>query len=115
MFTANIHRPDTLTKQSNQGIVKAIGPDVEHVQIGWYICFEEMRGLNVEDKHGKYHLVNEDDVECRIEIEPEIIPGLWHMDEQGDRFEATTDSIFSCIIAHFESKPRIVQSVKESR
>mgnify|MGYP000499910621 CR=1 FL=1 len=107
--------PDQYVKKSNQGVVKAIGPDVTTIEVGWYTGFEDSRGLVIEDKHGRYQIIDEADFEFRIEIEDEIIPGLFLESESGSFFPAPYEAVFSCVMAHLASKRRPIDSVKEIR
>jgi len=107
--------PDQYIKKSNQGIVKAVGERVRDIKLGWYTGFEDSRGLVIEDKHGRYQILEESDFEYHIELEDEIIPGIFLQAEDGSFFPAPFEAIFSCIMEHRISLPHPIQSVKEIR
>jgi co-chaperonin GroES (HSP10) len=108
--------PQQYIKHSNQGIVKMIGQDVQYVQIGMYVVFEELKGTRLDDKNGSYMLLDEDEIDAEIRMEPETIEGLFHETGDGypvEYFRATHDSAFRCIIEHYANKPSPIQSFKK--
>lgn len=118
-----IARPHNTKDRSDQGIVKAVGPDVKHVRIGDYVTFSPYSGMviNDADEGAKHILLTEDGVLTLVTPPTTLVPGLFYksqflntaIDENASSKEefipVTAEAALQMIRLAYHSMPRVIQ------
>lgn len=108
-------RPDSTKDRADQGLVKAIGPDVRSVQIGDHVIFSPYAGkvVNVTDEGMKVILVSEDGIDGIILPEMTTVSGLYMKEKGYDSlpkyFPATAEAAMQLCREAVMKLPRVVE------
>lgn len=94
--------PDIAKDRADQGIVKYIGPECKHVEIGDYVLFSGYTGTTVRlEGEGLLIILHEEFVTCKIEPPDTEIPGVYFRDRMGIYFPATYEMAIGLISKAF--------------
>lgn len=87
--------PEVAKERSDQGVVKYVGPDVEHINIGDHVFFSGYDGTQVAiEGEGVLIFLEEKSVQCIIHLgENPVIDGLYFIDNKGEAQPATYEIV----------------------
>lgn len=60
--------PESLQNAPRRGHVVGVGPDVSDIEIGAYVAWRSLCGTSVEIGEGRWLLLREDDLVCRLGV-----------------------------------------------
>jgi len=102
-----IARPDSTKDRSDQGIVKAVGPEVRYINVGDYVVFSPYSGtvLDDEDEGRKHILLTEDGVIALVTPPTTTVQGMYGIDAK----LLTSEAALQLIRATYEDMPRVIQ------
>ncbi len=105
-----IIRPESTKDRSDQGIVKAVGPEVREIQVGDYVTFSPYSGtvINDGDEGNKLIMLAENGVFARITPPNTPVPGVF-LESQDGLIPATAESLILLLRASYQKMPRILE------
>lgn len=107
-----IVRPESTKDRCDQGIVKAVGPNVKSVQVGDYVMFSPYSGMvaNVEGEGDKCIIMKEEGVIAILTPPTTPVPGLFVRTEDG-YIPATSESAALLLRRAYHEIPRVAQII----
>jgi co-chaperonin GroES (HSP10) len=105
-----IVRPESTKDRSDQGIVKAVGPEVLDIRVGDYVAFNPYSGLVVNDADEGNKLVMLKEAGVIAIVTPPVTPVTdvyIHVD--GEYIEATSESLVLLLRAAYQKLPRVIE------
>jgi len=105
-----IVRPEATKDRADQGIVKAIGPEVRELRIGDYITFPPYGGTVIDDADEGFTLIMVREKECKCIITPPTteVPGLYVKTDDG-YIPATAEAALLIIREAYHALPRVIE------
>lgn len=109
-YGSAIIRPESTKDRSDQGIVKAVGPGVQDVQIGDYVLFNPYSGMvvNDADEGSKLIMLTERAVIAIVTPPTTKVPGLFVQTMTGFE-DATAESAILILREAFHRMPRVAE------
>jgi len=107
-----IIRPESTKDRSDQGIVKAVGPEVCELQVGDYVAFQPYSGtvINDADEGFKLVMLSEKGVMARITPPTTEVPNVLICTEMdGDMVPATAEALILLIREAYQKMPRVIE------
>lgn len=105
-----IVRPESTKDRSDQGIVKAVGPQVKEVQVGDYVLFNAYSGMvvNDADEGNKLIMLSEKAVIALVTPPTTPVAGLFVKTNEG-YIEATSEATILIMREAFQKIPRVAE------
>lgn len=106
-----IVRPESTKDRSDQGIVKAVGPEVRDVKIGDYVAFPPYGGtvINDADEGFKLIMVREKEVISIITPPTTFVEGLYVLDDDGVPMTVTAEAALLLVREAYQKLPRVME------
>lgn len=106
-----IVRPESTKDRSDQGIVKAVGPEVKDLNVGDYVTFPPYAGtvINDADEGAKLIMVREKEVMTIVTPAMTEVDGLYVFDSDGEIIPCTAEAALLLVRKAYESLPRVVE------
>jgi len=112
---SGLYIPDEARERCDQGIVKFVGPDCQHVKVGDYVLFPNYCGTLMEIDKVMYIIMREDFVTARLQHGNPVIPGLYlkgmysNEEHAYNYFPATFESVFQLVTELMSTHPLFVE------
>jgi len=105
-----IVRPESTKDRSDQGVVKAVGPEVRDIQVGDYVAFNPYSGMviNDADEGDKLIMLSEDGVLSRVTPPTTEVAGVFISTDEG-MVPATSEALIQLLRASFNKAPRFLE------
>jgi chaperonin GroES len=105
-----IIRPESTKDRSDQGIVKAVGPEVQEVKVGDYVVFNPYSGMvvNDADEGSKLIMLTERAVIAIVTAPTTEVPGLFVQSMDGFH-EVTAEAALLLVREAYQKLPRVVE------
>jgi co-chaperonin GroES (HSP10) len=105
-----IVRPESTKDRSDQGIVKAVGPEVRDVSIGDYVTFNPYSGMviNDTDEGNKLIMLSEKGIIAIVTPPTTQVQGVFVKTEEG-MVPATSESLILLLRESYHQIPRVVE------
>ena len=105
-----IVRPESTKDRSDQGIVKAVGPEVKDLNVGDYVTFPPYAGtvINDADEGAKLIMVREKEVMTIVTPAMTEVDGLFVETENG-LVPCTAEAALLLVRKAYESLPRVLE------
>lgn len=105
-----IIRPESTKDRADQGIVKAVGPEVRDVNVGDYVTFPTYGGtvINDADEGFKLIMVKETEVKCIVTPPTTEVEGLFAKTEDG-YVPVTAEAALLLVREAFQKLPRVIE------
>lgn len=106
-----IVRPESTKDRSDQGIVKAVGPEVRDLRIGDYVTFPPYAGMviNDVDEGDKHILVPEKAVISIVTPPTTMVPNVLIRTSDGTFVDGTAEAVMQLVRAAIEASPRAIE------
>lgn len=108
-----IIRPESTKDRSDQGIVKAVGPEVREIQVGDYVTFSPYAGtvINDADEGNKLIMLAENGIFARITPPNTIVENVFIGvdDEYNSPVPATAEALILLLREAYQKMPRILE------
>lgn len=105
-----IVRPESTKDRSDQGIVKAVGPESKDIRIGDYVLFAPYSGMvvNDADEGSKLIMLKEQAVIAIVTPPITIVPNVFVRAEDGEA-PATSEALILLLRAAYQKLPRVAE------
>jgi len=110
-FNSTIIRPESTKDRSDQGIVKAVGPEVRELRIGDYITFSPYSGKVLNDPdEGDKHIILPERACISIVTPPTTkVPNVLIRTADGTLVDGTAEALLQMFRAAIEKMPRVIE------
>lgn len=109
-----IVRPESTKDRCDQGLVKAVGPDVKGVQVGDYVTFSPYSGkvLNELSEGYKNILISEDGIDCIVLPATTPTNGLYISSALGEYIPCTVEAAMIVCREAMQAQPKVIELKK---
>lgn len=109
-YGSAIIRPESTKDRSDQGIVKAVGPETKDVQVGDYVLFNAYSGMvvNDADEGSKLIMLTERAVIAIVTPPTTKVPGLYVQNIDGF-YEVSAEAAILLLREAYHRLPRVAE------
>ncbi len=109
-----IIRPESTKDRSDQGIVKAVGPEVRELQVGDYVAFQPYAGtaINDADEGFKLIMLSERGIIARVTSPTTVVDSVFIRADNGFDEEfvpATAEALILLLREAYQKVPRVIE------
>ena len=106
-----IVRPESTKDRADQGIVKAVGPEVKDLKVGDYVTFPPYGGtvINDADEGFKLIMVREKEVSTIVTPPTTEVEGLFCLDDEGKTIPVTAEAALLLVREAYQKLPRVIE------